>query len=102
MQTLRKLPTIDPKINETTLQKWKGTESQSEESKMALTPINAFSERFFHEGDGGLATGPNLKSPSPLMQQHAQAVSGLTTSLKGGAEQGRLGRAIDHIEYGGG
>src|ERR1044072_9333876 len=99
MQTLRKLPTIDPKTNETTLQKWKGTSPQSDESKMALTPIDAFSERILHEGDGGRVIGPNLKSPSPLVQQHAKAIRGAATRLAGGVEEGRFGRAVDHIEY---
>src|ERR1043166_8757851 len=99
MQTLRKLPTMEPKTNETTLQKWKGTEPQSEESKMALAPIDAFGERLFHEGDGRRATGPNLQSPSPLVQQHTQAIGSAATSLAGGLEQGSFGRTIDHIEY---
>src|SRR6266699_3452882 len=36
MQTFRKLPTIEPKIKKTTLQKWKGTLCQTSGSNIGL------------------------------------------------------------------
>src|ERR1041384_8284797 len=100
MQTLRKLPTMQPKVKKTKDQKWNGTSIHWCGSKIGLTPINVMHESAAHDFKGRGLAGPDFQSARALMKQHADAVGGAATSFARGFEQRGLSGTIDHIVNG--
>src|ERR1019366_3857239 len=103
MQTLRKLPIMEPNTKNATDQKWNGTAAQMRESKVAenmrgYSAIDILFQRPAHDLHRCGLAGPQLQSPGALIQQHAETVGGAAARSLGCPEQGGLSRPINHIK----
>ena len=73
MQTLRKLPTIEPSTKNTTDQKWNGMAAQLRESKVAeimpvCSAVDVLLQRLSHDFQGGGLPGPQFQGLGALIQ----------------------------------
>src|SRR5258707_15844067 len=93
MQTLRKLPTMQPSVKKESDQKWNGTVFQ-----MAGSNINGLLQRGAHLVERRRLATPDFQSLRSLVKQHAQTVGHAATGGSGSFEKRRFGGAIDQVE----
>src|SRR5436309_8414021 len=96
MQTLRKLPTIEPNTKAITDQRWNGTEAQTSELNIGLT-IDVLFERLTHHVHRRRLATPEFEGFSALIEQHTQSIGRAAAGGFGRLEQQRLCRTIDHV-----
>src|SRR5664279_5348445 len=105
MQTLRKLPIMEPNTKNTTDQKWNGTVAQFRESKVAesmpsYSAVNILFQGPAHDFHRGRLAGPQFQGPGALVKQHAETVGGAAACGFGLFEQGGFGGAVNHVVHG--
>src|ERR1017187_2200242 len=104
MQTLRKLPIMEPNTKNTTDQKWNGTVAQLRESKVAesmpsYSAVNILFQRPAHDFHRVGLAGPQFQGLGALIEQHAETIGGAAACGFGVFEQGSLGGAVNHVIY---
>src|SRR3989442_348950 len=94
MQTLRKLPTMQPRMKKTKDQKWNGTCFQMRGSKI---PIHTLLQSRAHDRDGRWLSAPDLKGFGPLVKEHSKAIGDATTRRFGRFQERGFCRPINHV-----